>query len=192
MSKSFSRWRSPQGIVRIVLGVLLLANLVAAALVLFPPGGSSDDLRRQLTTLRAQNTSSMAALERTRRHAAAVEQGRQDGDRFMGDNFISNRVAFSTLLAQLEAAAAQTKIKQRDRAFSSEPIEGSDSLSMMSITAAYEGTYSDLLHFVHEIDRAPRLLIIESLTAAPQQGSNQLAINMKLDTFVREGAGQTQ
>ena len=57
----------------------------------------------------------------------------------------------------------------------------------MSITAAYEGTYADVLHFVHEIDRSPRMLIIESLNAAPEQGPGKLiTVSMKLDTFVRE------
>ena len=40
---------------------------------------------------------------------------------------------------------------------------------MMSITANYEGTYANLMRFVHELDRSPRLLIIEALNAAPQQ-----------------------
>lgn len=56
---------------------------------------------------------------------------------------------------------------------------------MMSITANYEGTYNDLMHFVHEIDRSPRLLLIESLNAAPEQGAGKLTVSMKLDTFVR-------
>jgi type IV pilus assembly protein PilO len=57
---------------------------------------------------------------------------------------------------------------------------------MMSITATYEGTYADLLHFVHELDRSSKLVIIESLNAAPQQGTNLLSVALKLDTFVRE------
>ncbi len=36
--------------------------------------------------------------------------------------------------------------------------------------ATYEGEYGDLLHFVHEIDKSPSLMIIESLSAAPQAG----------------------
>jgi hypothetical protein len=67
-----------------------------------------------------------------------------------------------------------------------EPIDGSDTLSMMSIVASYEGEYKDLMHFVHEIDRSSSLMIIESLNAAPLAGTNLLSISMKLDTFVRE------
>jgi type IV pilus assembly protein PilO len=57
---------------------------------------------------------------------------------------------------------------------------------MMTITANYEGTYRDLMNFVHQLDRSPRMLIIESLNAAPQAGGNLLAVSMKIDTFVRE------
>ena len=57
----------------------------------------------------------------------------------------------------------------------------------MAITGAYEGTYSDLLHFVNEIDRTKRLLIIENLAAQPQQGTGGLLnISIRFDTFVKE------
>jgi hypothetical protein len=188
MLKNF-KIREPRTAVRAVLGALLAANLIAAGLVLFPPGGSAEELERQRATLSADLKNRQATLERTRQHAAAVERGRSEGDQFMNGYFLSSRTAFSSVLSQLEAAAGQTKIKQRERGFSTEPIEGSDSLSMMSITAAYEGTYADLMHFVHELDRSPNLLVIESLTAAPQANSTALTVSMKLDTFVRdEGA----
>ena len=41
----------------------------------------------------------------------------------------------------------------------------------MVITSEYEGTYPELLRFVNLIHRSPRLLIIETLRATPQQGS---------------------
>ena len=80
------------------------------------------------------------------------------------------------LLTELGNAAAGSKIKEKERSVSVEPIDGSDTLSMMSIVANYEGTYADLLHFVHEIDRSSSLMIIESLNAAPQAGSNNLTV----------------
>ena len=48
------QWRDPKYALRVVLGVLVAMNLIAAALVLFPIGGSAEDLERQLTNLRAQ------------------------------------------------------------------------------------------------------------------------------------------
>jgi len=176
--------------VRAILGVLLAANLVAAGLVLFPLGGSAEELDRQLTSLETQVASKQALLERTQWHAQAVELGRAEGDHFVNDYFLASRTAFSTLLGELDSAATQAKILQKEHGYSFDPIDGSDSLSMMSVTANYEGAYPDLMRFVHEIDKSPRLLIIQSMTAAPQQGSEKLSVSMKLDTLVREdGAG---
>ncbi|MGH9558523.1 MAG: hypothetical protein ACRD30_04725 [Bryobacteraceae bacterium] len=175
---------------RTILGALLLANLIAAGLVLFPPGGSAENLEQERLSLESQIAARRTTLERSRQHAAAVAKGSAEGDKFLSGYFLPTRTAFSTVLSELEAAAAQTKIRPRDRGFSTEPIEGSDDLSIMSISAVYEGSYADLMHFVHEIDRSPGLLILESMSAAPQQGSDLLTVSMKLDTFVKQDAPQ--
>ncbi len=176
--------------VRLVLGILLLANIVAAGLVLFPPGGSAEDLDRQRVTLGAQLRAKQAVLETTRQHAAAVDKGRTEGDQFLSQYFLANRISSSTLLGELQQAASQTKLKARDTTFSMLPIEGSDTLSVESIVAAYEGTYPDVMHLVHEIDRSKKFLMIESLTAAPQQTGDILTVSLKVNAFVREDASQ--
>jgi len=186
MPRNFNLRASAATVWRIVLGVLAVANLVAAALVLFPPGGRVDVLRYQQANLRVQFTARRAQLELTKQHAAAVEKGHAEGDQFLGDYFLARRTAYSTLLSELVAAADEAKIKPKEHAYATEPIEGSDTLSMMTITANYEGTYANLMRFVHEIDRSPRMLIIEALNAAPQGSGGALSINMKLDAFVRE------
>ena len=116
MRKSFNL-RGPQTMVRAVLGVLVVANLVAAGFVLFPPGGSAEDLEQERTTLDAQLRSARARMEMTRLHASAVEKGRTEGDDFLNKYFLTSRTAFSTLVSQLEAAAKPTKLKERDTAY---------------------------------------------------------------------------
>ena len=176
--------------VRVVLGFLVACNLIAAGFLLFPPGGSAEDLEKELASLQSQVATKKALLEKTRQNLAAVELGRSEGDKFLSGYFLPVRDRSELLLVQLGNAAKDSKIKEKDRSVSVEPIDGSDTLSMMSVVANYEGTYADLLHFVHEIDRSPSLTIIESLNAAPQAGTNILSISMKLDTFIRdEGAG---
>jgi len=166
--------------------VFLVADIGAAWIFLYPPGGSADELEQQLTALQAQTAAKRALLTSTRQHVAAVERGRSEGDQFLNQYFLARRTAYSTLLSELVAAADQAKIKPKEHAYATEPIEGSDTLSMMSISANYEGTYSNLMRFVHELDRSRRLLIIEGLNAAPQATSGTLNISMKIDSFVRE------
>jgi hypothetical protein len=160
-------------------------------LVLYPPGGSADDLERELATLQSQIAQKRALLERSRLNVTAVEKGRGEGDRFLNDYFLNRRTADSALLSELTAAAARAQIKERDRGQTTEFIEGSDSLSMMTITASYEGTYRNLLNFIGELDRSETLLIIESMSAAPQQGSPTLTVSMKIDAFIRDEASTT-
>jgi type IV pilus assembly protein PilO len=171
---------------RVALGVLLLATIGAAWIVMYPPGGSADDLQQQLAALQTQTAARRILLASTRQHVAAVEQGRSEGDKFLNEYFLARRTAYSTLLSELVDAADRAKIKPKEHAYATEPIEGSDSLSMMSISANYEGTYANLMRFVHELDRSPRLLIIEALNAAPEQSGGTLNISMKIDTFVRD------
>jgi Tfp pilus assembly protein PilO len=185
------RGRDPKFLVRVILGTLLAANLVAAGLLLYPPGGSAEDLGREAASLQTQLTAKQAAIKLARAHAAAVEQGREEGDAFVEKYFLPVRTADKTLISELQMAAAGSKIKPKDHSFNREPIEGSDTLEMLSITATYEGSYHDVMSFLHAIDQSSRMLIIESLSAVPQQGSNTLAVSMKIDAFVRsEGAAE--
>ena len=189
MRRNFS---NPQFLLRGLVGVLLAANLIATGILLFPPGGSAEDLEKQLASLEGQAITKRALLEKTRQNVAAVELGRAEGDQFLSQYFLGRRAAAENLLTALGNAEAGSKIKEKGWSATFNPIDGSDTLSMMSITATYEGEYGDLLHFVHEVDKSPSLMIIESLSAAPQAGSKMLSIALKLDTFVREDAGLPQ
>ncbi len=182
--------RDPRVMVRIILGVLVALNVVAAVLLLFPPGGTAEQMEEELAGLQGQASVREKNLRITREHVAAVEKGRSEGDQFLGSYFLSRRTAYSTLLGELGEAAQQSQIKAREHSYSTEPIEGSDTLSMMTITANYEGTYQNLMNFVHQVDQSPGMMIIESLNAAPQTGTNTLTVSMKLDTFVREDASE--
>jgi hypothetical protein len=184
------QWRNTKFMMRVLLGTLLAANLIAAGLVMWPLGGSAEELEIQRVKLTQQVRDQTTLLERARLNTAAVEKGRHEGEAFLGEYFLKPRTAYSTLLVELTAAANQSKIVPREYSYSVEPIEGSDTLSMMVISGTYDGSYTDLLRFVNAIDRSQRFLIIESLNAVPQQNAGKLSVAMKLNTFVRaEGGG---
>src|SRR5947209_4097478 len=192
MRKSFRIWppNEPGPIMRWAAVVLLAANLVAGYFVLRPIGGSPEDLRNQVADLRIQLRQRQTTLERTRLFANKIEAGRSEADDFMDDYFLPRRTAYSAVLTELTKAASDTHIRSKESAYATEPVEGSDTLTMMQISANYEGSYTDLIHFINLLDKSDSLLIIESLSATPQQGSGVLNVTLKLDTFVREdGSG---
>jgi Tfp pilus assembly protein PilO len=172
-------------LVRIVLGTLLAANVAAAWFVFHPPGGSLEDLQTQIGVTRLQIVARQQSIERLHRTSDKTEKAKLAGEQFLDQYFLPRRHAYSLLEIALDAAAKAANIHSKDRTFSYEPVEGSDSLGMLTITANFEGTYADLITFVNQIDRAQRLIILESLNAQPVQGTQVLAITMKLDVFFR-------
>ncbi len=182
--------RDPRSALQTGVVALLVLNLIAAWFVYRPLGGSAQDLEQEAGGLRLQIAQRRTMLQKTRVNVTKVESGRVQGDQFMQGFFLARRTAASAILAELNSAAKEAKVKTKVTSFNEEPIEGSDTLSMMVITSEYEGTYPELLRFVNLIDRSPRLLIIETLRATPQQGSaGVLNIGLKLDAFVREDDG---
>lgn len=178
--------RDPRFIVRAILGLLLLANLIAAWAVFRPVGGSAEDLNTQLLSMRQQMVQRQAALKRLRLLASKMDHAREAGDSFLNGYFMARHTASSTILSELVKAAKDSGIKPKGDAFTFEPVDGSDTISMMTIAANYEGTYPDLLHFVNRLDRSQRFLILENLAAAPQLNGGALNVSIKLNTFVRE------
>lgn len=189
MNLSAFNFRDPSSALRVILGVLVVLNLIAAGLVMFPPGGSPEQMQVQLQNLQTQILQSKSQLLRTRTIAGKVDRGRKEGDQFMDQYFLNSTSTYSTIVGELVGAAKRANIKVKETSYVTEPIEGSDDLTMMSITGAFEGTYADLLHYVNEIDRTKRLLIIQNLSAQPQQGSGGLLnISIRFDTFIKEKA----
>jgi type IV pilus assembly protein PilO len=95
-------------------------------------------------------------------------------------------VVTSTIQGELVQIAKDSGIVYQPTTWTLEPIEGSDTLGMMTINAGCQGTYAALSKFVNEVDKSPRFLIIESMVAAPQQTGNILNVTIKVDTFVKD------
>jgi hypothetical protein len=188
VGKRFNVWppNNPRAAIRLGLGVLVAANLVAAYFVVRPIGGSAQELAQQALEVHSQIRQQQGVLERTRVLVSKIESGRGEGDHFMKSYFMPRRLAYSTIVAELNDLASQAKITPRDSAWALEPVEGSDTLDMLQISANFEGLYPDLIHFINLLDKSDRLMIIESLNATPQQSGGRLNVMLKLDTFVEE------
>jgi Tfp pilus assembly protein PilO len=183
--------KDPRVLVRALLGALVVANVVAALIVFKPWGGSADDLARRQAGMRQQLATMQVRLGQTKALVVKAQRAHKEGDAFLTQYTTDRRTTFSTLFAEVEHVAQEAGIQPRPATWDLQPVEGSDTLSQMTITAAYEGSYANLTKFVNLLDKSPRFLIIESLTAAPQltNAGDTLSVSIKLDTFVREVPG---
>jgi type IV pilus assembly protein PilO len=193
MPKNFSlaglKWRDPRVGMRALLGVLLVANLAAAVIAFKPFGGGADDLRRERQRLQQQLAQLQAQVNRARSNAAKVQIARTEGDKFLDAYVTDRKVLTSSIYNDLMRMAKESGITLLPTTNSIEPIEGSDTLSMLTISAGCAGTYASLVKFVNLVDKANRFLIIESLNAVPQQSGPNLNVALKIDTFIKERPG---
>jgi hypothetical protein len=182
---------------RVLIGTLLAANLVAAAIAFKPFGGSADDLRQDQARLSAQLRRSQANLETTRQMVAKIEIARTQGDDFLAKYIMELRSAPEIMVEEMTKAAADAGVRELPTSFAAEPIEGSDTLQMMTVTEGFEGSYAGLTKLVNLLDKSQRFLIIDSMNLnAPQQQAGQRAaatenlnVTLKMITFVRDDSG---
>jgi type IV pilus assembly protein PilO len=188
--------KDPRVAMRAVIAVLLAANVAAAVVAFKPFGGSAADLRLEQSALSSQLTELQKRSAAAKRLVDKVELARREGDEFLEKYVVDRRTMSSVIAEELDRMAKDAGVRALPGQKQLEPIEGSDTLEMLSIEGGFEGTYESLKKFVEMVDKSPRFLIVESMTVlSPQQqqkGQNQLVtVTLKLDTFVRETLGAT-
>jgi Tfp pilus assembly protein PilO len=169
-----------------VLGVLVVFDLLFYVVAVSPLDAREQEMLARIEILKQQVEQKTKGLEELRIIAGKVEKARTAGDELLDQITIERRVTFSTLVTELNSAAAEAGIQDRDRVYDMEPIDGTEVYGIVSINANFRGEYEKLVNFLHRIDRSERFLIIESLGASPRSDSSELQVTMRIDTFVRD------
>ena len=183
------QWKDPRVLMRAILGVLLAANLALAVVAFKPFGGSADDLRRARNTLQQQLASLKTQVAKNKQLVQKVETARTASDKFLEQYVTDRHVVTSTMQSELVNIAESSGVIYQPVSWSAEPVDGSETLSKMTINAGCQGTYQALAKFLNLVDKSPRFLIIESLNATPLQTGDKLNVTIKLDTFIRQQPG---
>jgi hypothetical protein len=182
--------REPKTLVRAALGLLLLANLVAAVFAFHLIGESPGDLDARLSTAQAGFRAARQRLDKSKTLIRNMELSREQGDTFLTAYMTSRKHTYSTIDTEMNKLAETAGMKVGDLNYSlPDPIEGSGDLDTMTITANFEGNYAQLVKFVNMLDRSPRFLLIDSLQVAPQPKGDILNATVKLNTFIKDDQG---
>lgn len=177
--------------IQLGLAGLALFDLLFYLFAIGPLGDSDREKRLQLANLQRQVRERRAQVDRLAAVVQKVETARLGGDKLLDTITLSRRTAFSDIVSELDEAAKKAGVDLRDRGINADPIDGSDTLSMLTITQNLEGNYENLVRFLNQLDRSQRFLIVDSLGAAPQQSGvkdagGKLSVTLKLDAFVKE------
>lgn len=167
-------------------GALALLNGVALFLYLAPPGGSREELMQESLQVRNQIAASRAKSTQLKTIAGKVQMGSGESAEFESRFFLPKRLAYEDVIAEIQRMSAASGLKERDSVFTEEPIEGTADLSLLNATGNYEGTYDNLMRFLHEVDRSPMLLMLDTMQAAPQQHAGQITTSIRFQAVVRD------
>lgn len=188
--------KDPRVAMRAVIGALLLANLGVAVVAFKPFGGSADDLRQEQAALSTQLSQLQTRLDAAKRLVDNMEIARTQGDEFLEQYIMEERSLAGTTLEEMTRIATDSGIRAQQAVFQEEPVEGSDTLQMVSIQQGFEGTYANLTKLINLLDKSPRFLIIDAMNLnAPQQqnvqqgGPQLLRVTLTVITYVRSDAG---
>jgi Tfp pilus assembly protein PilO len=169
--------------VAIVLGAL---NLVAIYLLLVPPGGTRSELETQSQEMQQKIASSRMQSTRLKRVAAQAQIGSEQATDFESKYILQKRTAYERLITELQRITKASGMQARDAVYTEEPIEGTADLTLLSSSANYEGSYEDLRRFLLALDHSPVLVMLENLTATPEQKGNRISASMRFQTIMRE------
>ena len=180
---------------RVLIGVLLAANLAAAIMAFKPFGGSADDLRREQADLRRQ----IAALEQRAKSSQAlvanIDTARREGGEFLAQYVLDAKTATSTLAEELDRVAKEAGLRPLPSQRSRRTYRGQRNSLHGFDFGRVRRTVRRLRKFVELLDKSPRFLIIETLSVTapqqqqPQQTGQTVSVLVKLDAFVRATPG---
>ena len=174
MSRLFDWWREQAGAglsfrLKLALGILGVLNLVAIYLFFFPPGGSKRDLVEQESILHNQIVQQRVGEVHLKKVAEKIDAGGVQTEQFANRYFLPRRQAFEKLATELLRMSSASGLRERERTYTADPIEGTEDLTLVTVNANYQGTYADMMQFVNQVDHSPQLLILDTLSATPQQ-----------------------
>jgi Tfp pilus assembly protein PilO len=183
-------WKEPKFLVRVALGLLLAANLVAAGFAFNVFGSSPEALNQELVMASARLQAAQARLVRSRLLTSNIGRGKAESDTFLATYFTNRRTTYSTIISEITETAKSAGMKTQEGQIAPlDPIEGSADLSMMTVSINFEGSFTQFVKFVNLLDRSPRFLIIESMQVSPQTKGDILNTNLKLHVFIKDDTG---
>lgn len=178
--------RGPRFWLQVIGGVLAIANLVALFFYLDPPGGSRRELLAESQQVRSEISATGANSVRLQNIAGKVQTGASEGASFEAKYFLPKRVAYDAVISEIQRMATASGLQEREAVFSEEPVEGSADLTILNITANFQGSYANLMRFLYESDRSPMLLMLDTLQASPQQKGGVIDTSIRFQEIIRE------
>ena len=161
--------------------LLLALNLAALAAWTVPQGYKQRNAAAQLEAARGELQAASRATARLRERASAIRSNLADRGRFYAKEAGSMDSELVPTLEAIEKMARLPGLKPGARGISRREVPAT-SLEEVKVSLGLEGSYSQLVGFLREVESSPRFLTVDSISM--RSGAEGAALQVQLSAFM--------
>ena len=165
---------------------LAIVAIAAAAFLLTPYGSSRAQLQQEYARLFAEKNRKQAESGSLANIDEKLTTARQQIDAFYRERLPEQ---YSAVSAELAKRAAESGVKLGAVKYDLEKQAPAPGVRAVHISATVNGNYLNLVKFINALERDKTLFVPASVELAEGQGG--VTLQLKLDTYLREGAAGT-
>jgi Tfp pilus assembly protein PilO len=172
------------------LAALLALNLVTLAAWTLPQGYKQRNAEAQVQAAREELAAAKRSIAQLRERAMAIRSNVADVGRFYAKQAGSQASDLIPTLEAIEAMARAPGLKPGGRSFSRAEVPAT-TLERVRVTLPLEGTYSQLVGFLKEVETADRFLTIDSVSMrmSAQRGAS---LQVQLSAYMQAAPGTSR
>jgi Tfp pilus assembly protein PilO len=168
---------------KIAIGAMLAADLIAVAVLFSPLVGSADSRDAQLNQLREELRKKTRAVEPLRNIDKKIVLAKDEIGEFYKGRFAAND---SELLTELGKLSGENGVRMQQARYKEEDEETSGIIPV-EIEGSFSGDYLQLVRFINTLERSKMFFEVDSVGLAGESvGPVKLEISMH--SYLRSGA----
>ena len=167
---------------KIAIGAMLAADVVALAVLFSPLVGSADSRRLQINELRAELTKKNRAVEPLRGMDKKIVLAKNQIGAFYKDRFAAKD---SELANELGKLASENGIRIQQAHYKEEDAEGSG-IVPVEIQGSFSGDYLQLVRFINTLERSKMFFEVDGVDLAGE-GAGPVKLGIPIHSYLRSG-----
>lgn len=168
---------------KIAIGAMLAADVVAVAVLISPLVGSADSRKMQLNLLRAELTKKTREVEPLRGVDKKIVLAKNQIGGFYKDRFAAQD---SDLLNELGKLATANGVRMQQAKYKKEDAEISGVVPV-EIDGSFSGDYLQLVRFINALERSRLFFAVDSVDLAGES-AGPVKLQITMHSYLRLGA----
>jgi hypothetical protein len=168
---------------KIAIGTMLAADVVAMAVLFSPLVGSADSRLLQLNLLRAELTKKTRAVEPLQGIDRKIVLAKDQIAGFYRDRFAAKD---SDLTNELGKLASDNGVRIQQAKYKQEDAESSGVIPV-EIEGSFSGDYLQLVRFINALERSKLFLAVDSVGLAGES-AGPVRLEITMHSYLRSGA----